>query len=437
MKMREDEAFRLFADLIRIPSVTATEGEEEICAYLEQALQACGAKTRRIAKTPERPNLLAEIRASHPSQPPLVLISHVDVVPAEADKWSHPPFSAEEADGRIWGRGTLDTKHLTAMELFAFVHLLGHEAEMNRDVRFLATIDEEQGSEYGMGYVRQTNPELFEGAVVINEGGGFPLRINGRDYMMLTVGEKAVCRVRLRAEGTAGHASAPTEDQAMLKLAEGLKRVFENEEELCCGSLATRESMVGTVGSDEWDSAVGRDILGYAGVCSIGMRNYSIGVRSNVIPGTVEAVLEFKLLPYADEGEVKRYLDRHLRGTQVTWKMIGCEAGFESNKENSRLDEVTEILSEACRHNGFEGEVLPMLALGRTDGRFFAGTGSVVYGFSPVTMGDSFDRILPKVHGTDESILSSSFRFGLRVLDETIGKICGVWPRDSAREAAL
>ena len=67
-----------------------------------------------------------------------------------------------------------------------------------------------------------------------------------------------------------------------------------------------------------------------------------------------------------------------------------------------------------------------MLALGRTDGRFFAGTGSAVYGCSPVLMGDAFDAILPKVHGDDESILVDSFRFGCRVVKDAVFELTGL-----------
>ena len=76
------------------------------------------------------------------------------------------------------------------------------------------------------------------------------------------------------------------------------------------------------------------------------------------------------------------------------------------------------------REEGFSCEVLPMLALGRTDGRFFGSEGSMVYGCSPLLMDDSFDAVLPKVHGNDESISTESYLFGCRVLDRLIEKNC-------------
>ncbi len=529
--MNAEQNKEAFLEFIRIPSITGSEGEEKACAFLEEILNEHGISSERIAKTPERPNLLAVIRAAHPEKEPLVLISHIDVVDGDEEKWTHPVFGAERAEGRIWGRGTLDTKHLTMMELYSFLQLRGREEELNRDVWFLATVDEEKGSEYGMAYVKTVRPELFSHAVVINEGGGFPLHINGKNYMMLTVGEKAVCKVKIKAEGTGGHASAPGDNQAIQKLSKGLFHIFSAEKELTCGSRRTYETMKQITGSEEWDNPVGADIFGYAGQNSIGMRGYQIGERSNVIPAKAETTLEFKVLPetmeedirtflekhlkgdevsfeilgfepgfessfensrlrdlcgsrrtyetmkqitgseewdnpvgadifgYAGqnsigmrgyqigersnvipakaettlefkvlpetmEEDIRTFLEKHLKGDEVSFEILGFEPGFESSFENSRLRDLTDSLQDACRRHGLDCEVLPMLALGRTDGRFFGSEGSMVYGCSPLLMGDSFDVVLPKVHGNDESILEESYEFGVNVLYDIISRIC-------------
>ena len=134
MKVTESEIRQFFLDFLRIPSVTGSPGEERACEYLESVLNRYGIAHRRVNRIPTRPNLLAKLSAAHPVLPPIILISHIDVVDGDSEKWSHPVFSADTAQGRIWARGTLDTKHLTMMELYALVHLKGHEAEMNRDV---------------------------------------------------------------------------------------------------------------------------------------------------------------------------------------------------------------------------------------------------------------------------------------------------------------
>jgi acetylornithine deacetylase/succinyl-diaminopimelate desuccinylase-like protein len=143
-----------------------------------------------------------------------------------------------------------------------------------------------------------------------------------------------------------------------------------------------------------------------------------------VIPAKAETVLEFKVLPYTEVSEITAYLDRNLEGLPVSYEIMSYEDGFESHFDNSHLKELVAQLNAACERYGFTGQVLPMLALGRTDGRFFGSEGSMVYGCSPLLMGDSFDVVLPKVHGHNESILETSFQFGCQVLHEIIEKNC-------------
>lgn len=97
-----------------------------------------------------RGNLLAWQLADQAEEAPLILMSHTDVVAAQASQWKFPPFEAQEVDGYIYGRGTVDTKQLTAMELTAFLALKEKEIPLKRDVYFLATSDEESGSAYGL-----------------------------------------------------------------------------------------------------------------------------------------------------------------------------------------------------------------------------------------------------------------------------------------------
>ena len=186
-----------------------------------------------------------------------------------------------------------------------------------------------------MEYVKSVRPELFRDAVVLNEGGGFPLQINGRSYMMLTVGKRASAGCAYGQKEQEGTASAPGDDQAMQKLAAGLQRIFAAEKHLTCGSRRTQDAMRDIVGSGDWDNRVGADIFGYAGQNSIGMRNYRIGERSNVIPAKAEAVLEFKILPGSSPEDVTEFLERELADCPVQYEIVSFEPGFESSFENS------------------------------------------------------------------------------------------------------
>ena len=88
--MNLEDNKKAFMELLRIPSVTGSgaDGEEKACAFLEHILQENGIKTERIAKDLHRPNLLAAIHAPRAEKEPVVLISHIDVVPGIQEEWT-------------------------------------------------------------------------------------------------------------------------------------------------------------------------------------------------------------------------------------------------------------------------------------------------------------------------------------------------------------
>lgn len=420
-ELREIET--AFDELLRIRSTKPFGGERAAAEWLQGFLRRYGVDSELVCKDPERPNVLAHIGAPSPGRGPIVLISHVDVVEAEAGRWKYAPFSAEHAEGRIWARGTLDTKHLTLMELYAFLSLLPQAECLDREVWFVATIDEECGSEYGMRAVREQRPELFQNAWVVNEGGGFPLRVNGRDFMTVTIGEKGVCTAVLTADGTPGHASAPGDDQAVQKLAGALHAVFNGKLEQPGTGL--RGIIAEALDTDTPDSPVAGAILNYAGENSVVIRNYCVGERSNVLPARVRTEVEFRVLPGVEEKTVRAYLERCCAPYGASFEITGFEPGFSIDVKGKSFADFCGKLKAACAANGFPCSVAPMLAFGRTDGRFFGTGAEAVYGCSPLLLEDSFDEILPKVHGDNESITEASFRFGCAVLQRLVAEESG------------
>ena len=95
---------------------------------------------------------------------PIVLLSHLDVVPADPREWSTPPFEGRIDDGYVIGRGALDAKGVAVIQLMALVELSKRDAPLTRDVVWLATPDEETGGVYGAGYLVAHHRELLGGA---------------------------------------------------------------------------------------------------------------------------------------------------------------------------------------------------------------------------------------------------------------------------------
>ncbi len=194
------EPVSLLKELVRMNTTNPPGQEKQLLTFLADILENEGIGYTIQETAPGRGNLLAWLPAREAGkQPPLVLLSHVDVVAAVPEQWSYPPFEAAEADGYIYGRGTVDTKQLTVMELYAFLALKDQE-KRNRDVYFLATGDEESGSRYGLEWFLEheitvdgtcmTGKELLKDSDVISEGGGFPVVSKGKEFYLCESGQK-------------------------------------------------------------------------------------------------------------------------------------------------------------------------------------------------------------------------------------------------------
>lgn len=432
----EEEVVTRFQELIRINTSAPAGNETKAARYLAEVLQAEGIECTIIESEPGRGNLLARLKGGN--EPPLLLISHLDVVPACEEQWVHPPFAAVREEGWIYGRGALDTKNLVIMELISFLLLKRGGVERNRDVYFIATADEEQGSKKGMEYLVSQLPQWFPKGTVINEGGGFYLSSGGRDYMLYTAGEKGVCRATLYATGQGGHASCPPEEQAIEKLAKAIEHItaYTFPEEIvgvgksffdkACKDPAAEAQANNRMSVDAMDTADStnstlQNLRQYVLKNSVAVNHVQVGERINVIAYKAQVQLEFRLLPHVGQAYVEELLQKWCTEFGLTFQIDGFEPGFESQLEDSVVMKQFEHL---LHQYDPDVTLLPILALGRTDGRFLGTKGSDVYGFSPLLRDLPFADVLQKVHNVNEAITVSSLLFGTKMIAETLRQIC-------------
>ena len=160
--------------------------------------------------------------------PPLLITGHLDVVEADAATWKKPPFSAELADGCIWGRGAVDMKNMVAMSACVMALLARTQPKLERDVIFAAVADVETGSSKGAHYLVNEHPDLVRAEYALGEIGGFSLHLMGRTYYPIQVAEKGQVWLTATFAGEAGHGSMPRADSAVIKAAEAIVRLGHN-----------------------------------------------------------------------------------------------------------------------------------------------------------------------------------------------------------------
>lgn len=431
-----DEAVHYLRDLLRIDTTNPPGGELAACEYLAAVLATEGIGSQILQPEPGRGNLVARIVGDGRAGP-LLLMSHLDVVPAEGENWKHPPFGAEVAEGYIYGRGALDTKQLVAMELMTMLLLRRHHVPLRRDVIFMANADEEAGGRMGAGWIVKEHPDLIRSDYAINEGGGFGSEVMGRRIYGIQTAEKGTARFRLRAHGRPGHGSMPHRDNAVLKLAAGLQKLGE-------ASLPTHvvptarlkiEGLAGVlngkVGSSLrtlMESKNGTETLNRLPLDQ-SMRSmlYAMlhntvtptmlhaGTKINVIPSVAEASVDARLLP----GQTKESFLRELQpfldpGLEIEF-LANPTPGIEFEPASPLFDAMRKVL---VRHDP-GAVVLPELNSGATDARHVTKLGTKVYGFCPMFDGDNE---LQRVHGHDERISIDNVGYGTRVLFEVVSE---------------
>ncbi|MBQ6174244.1 MAG: M20/M25/M40 family metallo-hydrolase [Clostridia bacterium] len=182
----------------------------------------------RLEKTEIDGNLLYYWKGKS-SEKPLVLMSHQDVVPAEnPESWTHPPFSGDIADGKVWGRGASDTKCSVMAFFQAAEELLAEGYVPPCDVYLSSSCTEEWGGDGCPKLVAELKRRGVKPWLVCDEGGGIisePIGGIHGNFAMVGVFEKGKADVRFTATSAGGHASAPPAHTPIARLAAFVNRV--------------------------------------------------------------------------------------------------------------------------------------------------------------------------------------------------------------------
>lgn len=395
--------------------------------FLTKVFAENGIESETYSVSAGRANMSARLRGDG-SKRPLVLLNHIDVVPAERDFWQEDPFAGTLKDGVIWGRGALDMKSMGVMELMTVLLLKRQGIPLKRDLLFLACADEEQGGATGIDWLDAHHPELFDAEYVINEGGYGTTEMFGvrRPVFSCSVGEKGPLWLKLTARGLPGHGSVPHEDNCLERLVRALHKVQAWQRPLTLlPEVRTMLERLKSAGifSDEisepalCDLAEGNPLLRALVTDTVSTTMFNAGVKSNVIPAVAEAVLDCRLLPGRDPARFIEDVERVIDDPRVQ-----VEQAMESHTPISPVEtDLFATVEAVTREVVPDAVVIPSIASGFTDSRAFRRRGVTAYGVA-ICLLELAE--IATVHGNDERISVEKLETGLRILYEIVRRMC-------------
>jgi len=426
----QDEAVAWLQEYLRINTVNPPGNETAAAEFFARIFEAEGIEYEIAESAPGRGNIWARLEGG--DEPGLLLLHHMDVVPADERFWTTDPLSGEVRDGYVYGRGALDTKTGGILHLATFLALHRSGTPLNRDVVFMATADEEAGGFFGAGWLVENRPEIFDGiGLLLNEGGGGS-EVDGKVNFGLEVTQKVPYWLRLTARGEPGHGSRPLNTYASLKLIEGLERLRLHEfEARIIPAVDAHLSGIADRHPEPWRSrfadmasairqpGVLEELQEYnAGLHALTRNTCSItrlegSSKINVVSPEVAAEIDCRLLPDQDP---EAWLDevRSVLGPEVEVEVLMGFTPAVSSTDTDLYRTVRDVTLETFPEAGF----VPQVVGGFTDSHFFRDLGIIAYGYEATATPSRDDG---GVHGNDERVTVENVRRGvemtLRILE--------------------
>lgn len=423
-----DAAPEVLQQYLRVDTVNPPGNEVRGVEFLATIFDEAGIPYETAESAPGRGNIWARLPGG--DEPALVLLHHMDVVPADAKFWQVPPLSGEIKDGYIWGRGAVDMKGLGVAELQAFLALKASGKKLNRDVIYLATADEEAGGFMGAGWMVENKAELFKNVgFLINEGGGGE-QVGDKSAFKIQVTEKVPLWLRLTATDKPGHGSSPRATSAVNRILRAGSRIADTQFErrlvpavrnmlvasadLYAGKRAEQLQHISeSINDDAFVAGLRLDEPGTAALlsntCSITRLEGSSKI--NVVPPTASLELDCRLLPDQDPQMFVDQLTTIINDPHIEITKILGFTPSDSSIDTPLFRSLTKIINKHFRR----AKIIPVVSTGFTDSHFFRDLGVVSYGFAPFFYAENEET---GIHGNNERISVKNMVNGTKVMTD-------------------
>jgi len=433
-------AFDIYKELLEIDTTTATGDTGRAAEAMGARLRAAGFSDEDVHvfhPAPRKGNLVARLRGSG-ARKPILLVAHIDVVPARREDWSVDPFKLTEQDGYYYARGSGDDKFMAAAFVTNLIRYKQEGYKPDRDIIVALETDEEILDADGLGiqWLLKNHRGLIDAEFALNEGGGVGLKDGKAIRNSIQTSEKVSLSYQLEVKNKGGHSSVPSKDNAVYHLAEGLSRLakfdfplhlnettrvyFERAAQFEADAVAAD---MRALLSDQPDPAAAARLSANP-VYNAQLRTTCVatllegGHAVNALPQLARAQVNCRILPGEPVDEVKATLVRVLADDQIAVTQIGQPVLSAPSPLNKDIMAAIDKLSEEFWPGAV---VLPVMSSGATDGSYLRNAGIPTYGHSGLA-GDINDV---RAHGKDERVLVKSFFTGDDYLYRLVKRLSG------------
>lgn len=418
------EASALLSAYLQLNTSDPPGNELAAAKMLKEKFLGDGIPAAVFEPAPGRGIIAARLRGVGKKRKALILLSHMDVVPADPREWSVPPFSGQIKGGEIWGRGALDDKGPGVVFLMAMLAIKRARILLSRDIVFIATADEEVGGKLGAGWVVDHQPNLYRDAgYVLNEGGGVRTDPAGHQYYSVAITEKSPLWLRLTVTDASGHAASPPAHTAVTSLVAALNKLDEYQpptkvlpvvedyfhrlaelDQSQSPLLDVRKALEDPAFAKQFDSVPHQNALVHD---TLTPTVVSAGYKTNIIPASATAELDCRLFPDEDPKDFIKVIQNLIGDDKIKVEQLLSFPTLASPERSELMNAIVTL----ARRKDKDAPVIPALLTGFSDSHYFRQHGLVAYGFVPIEVSEEEGHT---VHGANERIPIKALTGGIQ-----------------------
>jgi acetylornithine deacetylase/succinyl-diaminopimelate desuccinylase-like protein len=425
-------AHDLFKELVEINTTQSVGSTAQAARAMAARLRAAGFADSDVVvleDAPRKGNLVARLRAKKPVRKPILLLSHIDVVEANAADWTLPPFTFTEKDGTFFGRGTSDNKDDAAIHLALIMRLKAENYVLDRDIIVALTTDEEGGPDNGVSWIVKNRPELIKAEFAFNEGGNGRVRDGKKLSHDIQEAEKKYVDFQLETTNPGGHSSRPVKENAIYELAAALSKVAAYDfpvhlndvtREYFKRSAPIVDPKIGwamTAIADNPKDVAAANALSADPSYNSQLRTTCVatmlegGHAPNALPQRARANVNCRILPNEDPKDIQRQLAQVINNPKV---MITQKDTARPSAPSVMPYELTREIERVTDQLWPGLAVIPTMSTGATDGLRLRNAGIPTYGVAGQFYGDS------NAHGMNERIPQQAFYDSLEFMTRLV-----------------